>query len=62
MTDFNFLKTLLFLGWFFCSLTLFAQPPEDKHLTIESTGSLEFGKFSRQLGGTITIDPSGLAS
>lgn len=65
MTDFKFLKPLLFVGYFICSLSFFAQgqgPSEDKHLTIESTGSLEFGKFSRQIGGVITIEPSGTAS
>ena len=52
-TEFKFLRLLLFFGLSLCSLSIFAQ---DNNLTVTSTGSLGFGKFSRQGGGTITID------
>lgn len=58
----KFLRPLLFLGCFCISLPMFAQqggpPPNNgQTLNVTSTGSLTFGRFSRQNGGTITIDP-----
>ncbi len=61
-TKFKFLRLLLFFGLSLCSLSIFAQrSPVDnpQTLTVTSTGSLEFGRFSRQNGGNITIDPYG---
>lgn len=64
-------RHLLFLGLFLCSLSIFGQvkikdtnigngngKPIDnsQNFTVTSTGSLEFGRFTRQNGGTITID------
>lgn len=66
-TEFKFLRFLLFFGLSLCSVAIFAQnngigigPDKDnpQTLTVISTGSLEFGKFSRQNGGSITIDPN----
>ncbi len=57
-TEFKFLRLLLFFGLSLCSLSIFAQG-KGQTLTVTSTGSLEFGRFSRQNGGTITIDPYG---
>lgn len=66
ITNLKFLKPLLILGCFCCSLSVYAQggPPavNGQTLTVTSTGSLGFGKFSRQNGGTITIDPFGTVS
>lgn len=70
-TKLKLLRLLLFVGVYLCSLSILAQgnngngngnskiSPVDnlKNLTVTSTGSLEFGRFSRQNGGTITIDP-----
>lgn len=67
-TEFIFLRLLIFFGLSLCSLSILAQvngngngPPVDntQTLTVTSTGSLEFGRFSRQNGGNITIDPYG---
>jgi hypothetical protein len=60
-TEFKLLRLLLFFGLSLCSISIFAQVPA-RTLTVTSTGSLEFGRFSRQNGGTITIDPYGTVS
>lgn len=62
----KFLRPLLVLGCFCFSLSGFAQsgPPagNGQTLTVTSSGALDFGRFSRQNGGTITIDPFGTVS
>lgn len=67
-TVFKFKRLLSFYGLLLFSISVFAQgngngniSPTDtpQNLTVTSTGSLQFGRFSRQSGGSISISPNG---
>ena len=63
---FQFIRLLSFFGLFLISISVLGQgngngSPIDNSqtLTVSSTGSLQFGRFSRLNGGNITISPNG---